>query len=86
MVVPHPEQVPRSRVDGCADDELDSVVAMKYPFVVRASGSCGDSAGAISFSDTLIIVVYLSFYYIFHITFLGVDVRQKIGGLTCKPW
>ena len=29
VVVPHPKQVPRSQVDGCADDELDSVVAMK---------------------------------------------------------
>ena len=29
VIVPHPKQVPRSRVDGCADDELDSVVAMK---------------------------------------------------------
>ncbi len=57
-----------------------------YPFVVRASGSCGDSAGAIYFPDPLIIVVYLSFLYMFHIIFLGVNVHQKIGELTCKPW
>jgi hypothetical protein len=57
-----------------------------YPFVVRASGSYGDSAGAISLSDIPIIVIYLSFDYMFYITFLGVDVRQKTGGLTCKSW
>jgi hypothetical protein len=48
VAVPHDAHVPRLRVDGCAVDALDSVVAIgSISLVVRASG-CSTTAGAIS--------------------------------------
>ena len=54
MVVPHDAQVPRSRVDGCALDALDSVVAMKTSLRGPGLGRC-ELRGAISFINTHIV-------------------------------
>ncbi len=65
VVVPHPEQVPRSRVAVASCPvwaTLSLITVASKLSVVQAPGDCGDPAGAISLSDTHILqycVVYV---------------------------